>query len=131
MKYLNRKQSLIITGNTAAEFQENLNTALDDLANRGYKHELQFNMAYGLCAYIIYEERAEVAETIADEYELKGETYKCYECKYYRPSSDKRVKYTTCGHGQRHTHHSRPCCDWFYEEMERGEVILNEEETSA
>lgn len=127
MKYVKRKQSLIITGNTAEDFQEKLNTALEDLADKGYKHDLQFNMAYGLCAYIIYDEVYQKAESIADEYELKGETYKCYECPMFRPSADRRVKYTTCGRGQRHIQHGSPCCDWFYEAMEGGAITLNEE----
>lgn len=131
MKWVNRTQSIIITGNTAGEFQDRLNKSLDELARKGYKHELQFNMSYGLCAYIIYEERYEEAETIADEYELRGERYKCYECLMYRPSEDKRVKYTTCGKGCRHTYHEMPCCDWFYETLERGGLVLNEEETTA
>lgn len=127
MKYINRKQSLIITGNTAQDFQERLNSALGDLAAKGYKHELQFNMAMGLCAYILYEEHMEIAESIADEYELKGETYKCYECPMFRPSEDRRVKYTTCGNGNRHIYHNCPCCDWFYEMLEEGAIRLNEE----
>ena len=127
MKYVKRKQSLIITGNTALDFQDKLNKALDDLAEKGYKHELQFNMAFGLCAYIIYDEFYEKAESIADEYELKGETYKCYECPMYKSSEDRRVKYTTCKRGIRHTYHEKSCCDWFYEELERGAIKLNEE----
>jgi hypothetical protein len=131
MKYINRKQTLIVTGNTAPEFQQNLNDALNDLARKGFKHELQFNMAYGLCAYIIYEERFEEAETLADQYELKGETYKCYECPMYNPSTDRRVKYTTCKKGERHIYHSCPACDWFYEELEKGGIRLNGEEETA
>lgn len=127
MKYINRKQSLIITGSTAGEFQEKLNTALADLAAKGYRHELQFNMSMGLCAYILYEESMEIPESVADEYELKGETYRCYECPMFRPSDDRRVKYTTCGKGKRHISHCSPCCDWFYEELERGAISLNEE----
>ena len=127
MKYINRKQSLIVTGNTATEFQEKLNTALAEIAEKGYKHDIQFNMAMGLCAYILYEERREVAETIADEYELKGMTFKCYECPMFRPSEDKRVRYTTCAHGVHRTAHNDLCCDWFYEQLEGGALKLNEE----
>lgn len=64
MKWVNRTQSIIITGNTAGEFQDRLNKSLDELARKGYKHEL-------------------------------------------------------------------PCCDWFYETLERGGLVLNEEETTA
>ena len=66
MKYIKRKQSLIITGNTAQDFQDRLNSALGDLATKGYRHELQFNMNMGLCAYILYEESMEIAESVAD-----------------------------------------------------------------
>ena len=127
MKYINRKQSLIITGNTAEEFQSTLNSALAEIADKGYKHDIQFNMAMGLCAYILYEERYEQPENIADEYELRGETYKCYECPMFRPSEDRRVKYTTCGHGERHIYYNCPCCNWFYEQLEGGALTLNEE----
>lgn len=127
MKYIKRKQSLIVTGNTADDFQTKLNEALEMVAEKGYKHDLQFNMAYGLCAYIVYEEAATVAETLADKYELKGDIYRCYECPMFRPSKDKRVKYTTCGRWERHISHCTPCCEWFYEALEGGEIELNEE----
>ena len=127
MKYLTKKQCLIITGNSAQEFQDKLNTALNDLAAKGCKHDLQFNMAYGLCAYIIYEEFCEIAETIADEYELRGETHRCSECPCFRPSADGRVKYTPCAKGVHRTSDDRPCCDWFYEQLEGGAIQLNEE----
>lgn len=35
MKWVNRKQTKIITGNTAFEFQEELNKALADIAGKG------------------------------------------------------------------------------------------------
>lgn len=130
MKYINRKQTLIITGNTAQEFQTKLNEALADLAARKCKHDIQFNMAYGLCAYTIYDEFLEMAETIKDEYEQNGDTYKCYECPMFRPSDDRRVRYTTCARGVRKTYHCGDCCEWFYEALERGEIKLNEEECS-
>ena len=127
MKYVNRKQSLIITGSTAQEFQEKLNEALNSIASNGRKHEIQFNMNMGLCAYILYDERLEIPESIADEYELKGETYDCGECPMFRPSDDRRVKYTTCAKGYRRRGYCDPCCDWFYEALEGGEITLNDE----
>ena len=131
MKVIRKKQSLIVTGNTAEDFQSKLNSALDEVAAKGYQHDLQFNMSYGLCAYIVYEKTTAVAENIVDEYELKGEAYKCYECPMFRPSNDRRVKYTTCGRGERHISHCTPCCEWFYEALERGEIDLNEESGTA
>lgn len=130
MKWVNRKQTKIITGNTAFEFQEELNKALADIAGKGYKHELQFNMSYGLCAYIVYDEYYEVAETISDEYELRGERHHCYECPMYLPSEDKRVKYTTCGNGVKRCAASDYACDWLYEQIEKGGIRLNGEKTS-
>lgn len=131
MKYIHRKQSLIITGGSAAEFQDNLNGALSDIARKGYKHDIQFNMSMGLCAYILYEERYSVAETVADEYELKGITYRCFECPMFRPSDDKRVKYTTCANGVHRTCHNDPCCDWLYEQLEKGAIKLNGEKGTS
>ena len=127
MKYVTLKQPKIITASTAQEFQDKLNSALTEVAMAGYKYDLQFNNNLGLCAFLVYEERKEIAETVADVYEQKGEVFRCSECTMYRPSPDKRVKYTTCAHGVRRCTANDSACDWFYEELERGECVLRNE----
>ncbi len=123
MKHFNRKQTIIVQGNSAEDFQTKLNEALNQVAEGGRKYDLQFNMQLGFCAFVVYEESIEIPETTADRYELNGEEYRCSECPMYRPSTDKRVKYTVCGHGCRRRSANDYACDWFYEAMERGEVL--------
>ena len=127
MKYVTLKQTKIITASTAQEFQDKLNSALAEVALAGHKYDLQFNNNLGLCAFLVYEERKEIAETVADEYELKGEVFRCSECVKYKPSPDKRVKYTTCDRGVRRCTANDPACDWFYESLEKGECVLTDE----
>lgn len=122
MKIAIRKQTVIVQGNSAEDFQDRLNKALSHIAERGVKYELQFNMQLGFCAFVVYEEKIQVAETLADEYELAGEEYRCSECPMYVLSGDKRVKYTTCKHGVRRCTANDYACDWFYEALEKGEV---------
>lgn len=128
MKYVTLKQTKVITASTGPEFQDKLNSALAEVALSGCKYDLQFNNNFGLCAFLVYEERKEIAETVADQYELRGEDYRCSECSYFRPSPDKRVKYTTCAQGERRRYANAHACDWFYEELERGGDVLVEEE---
>lgn len=126
MKYMTLKQAKVIHSETAGDFEDKLNAALREVAEKGSKYELQFNNNVGMCAYVVYEERLQVAETLADEYELRGEEYRCSECPLFRPSSDKRVKFTTCGHGVRRCDANRYACEWFYEQLEKGGIIPND-----
>lgn len=126
MKFMTLKQAKVIQSATAGGFEDELNAALREVAEKGAKYELQFNNNAGMCAYIVYEERIQVAETLADEYELRGEEYRCSECPLFRPSPDKRVKYTTCGHGVRRCDANQWACEWFYEQLEKGGIIPND-----
>ena len=126
MKVTTMKQAKIIQAATAGGFQDELNEALREIAERGCKYELRFNDNAGLCAYIVYEERVQVAECLADEYEMRGEEYRCSECPLFRPSADKRVRYTTCGHGVRRCEANDHACDYFYEQMEKGGIVPND-----
>lgn len=122
MKYTCLKQTEVVTGSTAEDFQIKLNRALEEIAKTSSKYELQFNMQMGFCAYIVYDVRREYPETIADEYELKGIKYSCSDCPMFRPSEDRRIKYTTCVHGTHRCAANDDACDWFYEELDKGGI---------
>lgn len=123
MKYIGRKQSRIVTGSTAVEFQNNLNEALNEIALSGAKAEVQFNMSLGFCAFVLFEETKQVPESLAEQYEVSGDEYHCSECPMFVLSEDKRVKYTTCKRGCRKIGAEHWACEWFYEALERGEVV--------
>lgn len=126
MKYMTLKQARIIQSATAGGFENELNAALREVAEKGARYELQFNNNAGLCAYIVYEQSVQVPETLADEYELRGEEYRCSECPLFKPSDDKRVKYTTCGHGVRRCEANHYACEYFYEQLEKGGIVPND-----
>ena len=123
MQFIGRQQSRIIQAASAEEFQKKLNEALNEIALKGAKADVHFNMGLGFCAFVMFSESQKVAETLAEEYEIHDEEYHCEQCPMYKPSEDKRVKYTTCKHGCRRTHADRWACDWFYQALEEGEVV--------
>lgn len=124
MRYTSLKQTKIVTAATADDFEMRLNEALEEVAKTSQNYELSFNTSMGFCAYIVYDLRREYPETIADEYELKGIQYACSECPMFRPSGDKRIKYTTCAHGTPRCAANDYACDWFYEQLEKGGIKL-------
>ena len=75
MKTIYTPKVRVVTASSGEEFETKLNAVLEELAEKGRKQELTFNLAAGHCAYIRYEETHMVPETIQDEYELRGECY--------------------------------------------------------
>lgn len=118
MYYKNKQQTKIIHSNTAEEFEERLNKYLGELADAKVKYELTFNNSLGFCAYLLYTETIKVPESLAEEYEMRGEGCYCTECKYCEIPKDKRVKHYWCGLQERKVCSRSWCCDDFYENME-------------
>lgn len=129
MIYTHKKQFRIVTGSTAAEFQDALNQTMNELAaNRDVKNvTYQFNTGAGHCAYIVYDIDAVIPETLADRLELKGIRFYCGDCAYFKLSGDKRIKYTTCGKGKLRRGVDTIVCDEFIEAMEE---YLNDQRRS-
>lgn len=119
------KRTKIIAAGSAEEFERRLNAELSALDSTHQRYELQFNHSLGFCAYIIIDSLVRIPETIAEEFEIAGETHVCYNCPYWTHPTKGNVKYTRCTitpglHGA----HS-PCCDKFYEMLYNGEIELD------
>ena len=123
MKFTYGTQSRIIQASTAEEFQAKLNEALNEISRIGSKPNVQFNMDLGFCAFVLFDQTVRQAETLAEEYEINNEEYYCSECPMFVLYPDKRVKYTTCKHGVRKVCADHRACEWFYEALEKGEVV--------
>ena len=123
MKFTYGMQSRIIQASTAEEFQFKLNEALNEISRIGSKPDVRFVTDLGYCAFVLFEQTVQQPETLAEQYEVAGEEYHCSECPLFVLATDKRVKYTTCKKGCRRVSAERWACDWFYEALEKGEVV--------
>lgn len=112
----------VVTASGGDEFEKKLNATLEDLARRGKKVEITFNLTVGHCAYVKFDEIHKTPETIADEYELRGERYTCRECPHYVPSMDGRTKYSRCTIMDERTTAKSDACEWFYKRLAKGEL---------
>lgn len=118
-----KRQFRIIQEPTAESFERRLNQTMDELTlARAEDIQVDYQMAQGFCAFIQYKTTVTIAETYADEFWLLGERYYCQDCAEFRPSSDRRVKYTTCGRGDTRSAACKGACEEFYEALakERG-----------
>ena len=81
MKQHTYQQIRVISSNNPADFQEQFNQALTELASKNPK--VEFNMTQGHCAYIMYQETMQAPETSEDEFALAGISFHCRNCPKY------------------------------------------------
>lgn len=112
----------VVCGATGGEFQENLNQTMADLAADSEVRTIsyEFNKNEGHCCYISYERFKMIPETLTEKYELKGNRYFCFNCPYFKPTEDKRIKYSFCEVADCRCHAKAPACDEFYKLLEGG-----------
>ena len=122
MIYKTLQKITIIESDDPVEFEKRFNQAQEELAP--YKSKTTFPTHRGThCAYIEYEQNVKVPEDIRDEYALRGISYICGDCPYFRPAEDRRVKHAECEKGQRTTYTTTACVG-LYEAIERGEIEI-------
>ena len=115
-----------VSAENASDFDNELDKVLEDFQKQGISYKLELAPQLGFTAFIRYEKKYQIAETLADEFQLGGETHKCIECPYFIRPTDGRVKYTRCEitpgiHSKNHD-----CCNAFYEKLFNGEIKLVE-----
>ena len=127
LRNLNEKVKTISSSN-AEDFDERLNKALTDFGNKGIRYELRLAPELGFTAFIVYKEAFMIPETVADEFELGGETHRCIECPFYVRPTDGRVKWTRCEITPGLHSRDSYCCEEFYKKLLNGEIELVEVE---
>lgn len=121
------KRVKTIKSDDAFDFDSRLNSFIKALDAKGITYDVQVNPTAGLLAFVTYMETVRVAEDIREEYELAGERHFCVECPFYVASADRRVKNTRCANGKLASK-DRPCCDTFYELLDKGAIELKKGE---
>lgn len=126
MKITVLTQIRVIEAATGFQFQNDFNSATQELANRGLSYRVEINHAAGShCAYIFYDEEIKIAETIAEECRLAGMEYNCISCPDYQLPEDRRRAESFCQIRGSFTKADRSCCDSFYSRLLSGEITPN------
>lgn len=115
MKTLIKKRLRVVESDDGAVFETSFNAIMDEVANLGIMPEVSFpDKGSKHCAYISYTEQIEIAETIVEEHEMRGEFDQCKDCPLFHPPVDGRKKWERCGFGIATSAHSK-VCEKFYE----------------
>ena len=120
MKRLQIQQIEIVTGETVEIYNERLNKALRDL--KGENVKVEFHQTNPMFAYIRYTITEEIAEGLADEYELKGIRCTCRDCPLIQGTDDRRRHYYWCKYKSIINGTDR-ACDEFYRMLIRGDIF--------
>lgn len=120
MKRYSINKAAVVSEATAAEFEQALNDRLEELAK--CRPEITFNMNEGHCAYILYKEDVVEPEDIRDEYEMRGETYTCSQCPFFKTKDTNKRRVRGFCPWQESTRKDASACLKFYKLLDRGEV---------
>ena len=121
------QQIRVISCHDPTEFQRQFNEAQKELASKNPK--VEFNMAQGHCAYIIYSETVSTPETAEDEFAQAGISFHCRNCpKFEWPMTAKGAinriqKRGNCPITQfGYTHRDTPACEYLYKGILNGSI---------
>lgn len=113
MKFVRQYVQETVAASSPEEFDTRMNAIFAKASKSGKEPDIHY-YPDGYSATVRYYIHTEIAETLAEEYELKGMGKTCYECPLYSLPEDRRVKYTHCDHGGKISANS-DACDWYYE----------------
>ena len=120
------QQFAIVRGDTATDFEEQLNARIRELSD--YHPEVKFD---GLTAYISYKVTQYTPETQAEANQLKGIDFRCIDCPMFdeirneNGEVDHRYKYGNCEMAERgRTYKDATACDYLFELIRSGRVGL-------
>lgn len=112
MKTVKKARVRVIERASADEFE----TALNEVLSGATDPDITFDTNRPFLCYVRFTEYEDIPESVRDAYELRGEYHYCAECRYFKPSADKRVKHVYCGLGNRCTA-DKCACEVFYKEL--------------
>lgn len=121
MKYLKNTRVAIIEATTGTEFEYLINDKMDELADNEPQLRIEPGKFYR--AYITYIVRTQLAETIAERFELCGLHFYCRDCSQFERaknrdgSIDKRAKYGYCRYRDSRALENMPACERFHIEI--------------
>lgn len=113
MKFKRTVQVQCVCAKDPKTFERELNEILERV------DDPEITFKDGWSAIVKFTMEKYIPETKAEEYELKGMGCSCEVCPFFMEMEDRRLKWHYCGQYDRKVMKSSPCCDAFYELMER------------
>ena len=124
MKIVTRFKTKTVTATNAEDFDKKFNDASLSI---GTDVELRWDTA-PMTVHFIYKETEHIPETIAEEFELRGEKYYCKNCPYFDRSADGRRKSGGCKYAEPGSVVDyTPACEVFYRRLAKGEIKARED----
>ena len=119
MKTITRKKCRTVTAANPADFDRAFNEASTEI---GENVELEWEKTMPLTVHLIYTEQETIAETIAEELELRGERYFCKDCPYSEKPENGRSGIKGCTKGVPGVVDYTPACELFLKDLVQGKV---------
>lgn len=114
MKYVRKKRFRCIQEADAVSFE----IAMNELFDLAINPEIKYDDNRSYTAYVVYTYEANVAETLADEYELAGKGRTCGECPYLERDNHATKKVFPCQYAKYgRTRIDSAACDRYYYEF--------------
>jgi len=120
------QQYAIVAADSAQTLTEMLNAKLVELADKNPTVTFE-----GMIARIKYEERKNIPECLAEEYEAQGVRLTCEDCPMFVPTHkadgtiDQRAKWGGCPYNEhKRTSKCSRACDKLFEMLNSGEVQI-------
>lgn len=114
MKYVRQKRFRCIQEEDAQSFEN----AMNELFELASDPEIKYDDNRSYTAYVVYTYEANVAETLADEYELAGKGRTCGECPYLERDNHMTKKVFPCKYSKYgRTRIDMNACDRYYVEF--------------
>ena len=121
MQRIKRKRIAVIQAESSDLFEIAINKKYDELADYSLTLEIEHHQPH--TAYIHYEVDEYIPESLADEFRIKGITYKCENCQYAEPltksdgTADRRTSKMYCHHHKKYVVRELDACDIYYFEL--------------
>ena len=120
MKVITRQKIKTVCEQNAEAFDAAFNEASQGTPNTA---ELKWEESVPFCVHFIWQEEEQQPETVAEEFEAQGISYKCKDCPHLEKDNDRRKKYHGCKYAvYGSVHEDEPACELFYKELIAGRL---------
>lgn len=115
-------QVSVVASQSANDFEERLNSRLDELGESTKDCKIDFNSS-GFTAIISYETIKKIFDCVADEFHEEGIYYRCINCPHLERPNDGRVKWCGCRYSMHGTTHLYDeACEVLYKGIKNGSL---------
>ena len=117
-------QIAAISAKSADEFQDKFNAKMRELAGKKITDRVVEIKGDTFSAVIMYEEKEQIMDCVADEFHAEGIYYLCKHCPHLDDPEDRRIKYCTCKYSDTgRTHKQHEACELFYKQLKLGKIV--------